>query len=622
MGGVPALLMVAILGVTYGWQPDGRNGVEYVIQISPDQLGEIERLGEISSTIDPAIRGHVTRVVVKVGTGPLPRITPDFLHHSEKKPSIPLLGDRVSRGDDAHGVQGDHTPMPIPATIGLADTMPIRSPNGAGKARLMKPQTGAPDHVHDYTFPSLPPNPLLDRTPAAAPNPANQTPAIPAPRAGLTGTTNSSSSSLQFTGAAPQGSMARTRAGGPSTDPIKARDNSWTNPSTPRAFAAATAPGNPSPRPGLSVSGTAPTEHSHGGPAHTATTSAGAPQSGGFPRPSSGFPVPGSPTMPRGSLAAPTSALGTPATGFSGAATRSAQPRAAGVAASNPNGATGLGPNDTLGRIPAGIALPSATKNLESRYSATNTVAGAGANSQALPGHLHGPSAASVSRQSPAVGATANPNPYAYGSTPKAGSYPAGSYPAGSYPAGTWSVDAYGRPVDREGRLLDPAGRPIAAAQPAATSRSQELASHGHSFAGANSVATDGRPLGSPSASMRSPVVDPARRSALVTSNVRPTIDSSAPPNVAALPRVRSKSLAHDVRATGTTLAATNASELTNAPPPSSGRTFASKPFFNFLLLISFVFNVYLIFWLKKLRYEYHDMVAAKRIAASGDATT
>ncbi len=75
MGGVPVLLMIAAMGITYGWQPDDSGGVEYIIQIPPDQLHEIERVGEISSVIDPAVRGHVSRVIIQVGNGPLPRRT-------------------------------------------------------------------------------------------------------------------------------------------------------------------------------------------------------------------------------------------------------------------------------------------------------------------------------------------------------------------------------------------------------------------------------------------------------------------------------------------------------------------------------------------------------------------
>jgi len=47
----------------------------------------------------------------------------------------------------------------------------------------------------------------------------------------------------------------------------------------------------------------------------------------------------------------------------------------------------------------------------------------------------------------------------------------------------------------------------------------------------------------------------------------------------------------------------------------------AAQPLFNGLLLISMVANIYLIFWLKNLRLQYHDMVAAKRMASSNPSS-
>ncbi len=41
----------------------------------------------------------------------------------------------------------------------------------------------------------------------------------------------------------------------------------------------------------------------------------------------------------------------------------------------------------------------------------------------------------------------------------------------------------------------------------------------------------------------------------------------------------------------------------------------ASQPFFNGLLLISFVANIYLMFWLKNLRLRFRDLVVAKRLS-------
>jgi hypothetical protein len=55
-------------------------------------------------------------------------------------------------------------------------------------------------------------------------------------------------------------------------------------------------------------------------------------------------------------------------------------------------------------------------------------------------------------------------------------------------------------------------------------------------------------------------------------------------------------------------------------PEPTAAtprKVVAPQPLFNGLLLISLVANVYLIFWLKNLRIQFRDLVAAKRMASS-----
>lgn len=58
------------------------------------------------------------------------------------------------------------------------------------------------------------------------------------------------------------------------------------------------------------------------------------------------------------------------------------------------------------------------------------------------------------------------------------------------------------------------------------------------------------------------------------------------------------------------------------ANPPSETKSVTTQPLFNGLLLISIVVNVYLIFWLKNLRLQYHEMVAAKRMASSNGSSS
>lgn len=48
----------------------------------------------------------------------------------------------------------------------------------------------------------------------------------------------------------------------------------------------------------------------------------------------------------------------------------------------------------------------------------------------------------------------------------------------------------------------------------------------------------------------------------------------------------------------------------------------ATQTLFNALLLVSFVANLYLMYWLNVLRLKYQEMVAAKRAAASSNPAT
>ncbi|QDV67788.1 hypothetical protein Poly24_14920 [Rosistilla carotiformis] len=89
MGGAPLLLALAAITVDYGWQPDDKGGIEYIIQIPP---GQLEQSGGFTSRIDPRVRGLVSRVVVRVGDGPLPQDFGDLAPNSAPDELGPVLG--------------------------------------------------------------------------------------------------------------------------------------------------------------------------------------------------------------------------------------------------------------------------------------------------------------------------------------------------------------------------------------------------------------------------------------------------------------------------------------------------------------------------------------------------
>lgn len=73
MGGAPLLLAIAAVTVDYGYQPDGRGGVEYIVQVTQEEFEHVRQAGEFSSAIDPEVRGRVSRILIRVGNGKLPR---------------------------------------------------------------------------------------------------------------------------------------------------------------------------------------------------------------------------------------------------------------------------------------------------------------------------------------------------------------------------------------------------------------------------------------------------------------------------------------------------------------------------------------------------------------------
>ncbi|MEX0824844.1 MAG: hypothetical protein WD119_01690 [Pirellulaceae bacterium] len=73
MGGVPVLLALAVVGVDYGYQPDSDGKIDYIVQVSPEHWDQAREAGEITSVIDPSVRGRVNRIIIRIGDGDLPR---------------------------------------------------------------------------------------------------------------------------------------------------------------------------------------------------------------------------------------------------------------------------------------------------------------------------------------------------------------------------------------------------------------------------------------------------------------------------------------------------------------------------------------------------------------------
>lgn len=162
MSGVAMLLMIATSGITYGWIPDGGNGVRYIIQIPPDQLDQVQRVGEVSSRIAPEIQGHVSEIVVRIGDGPVPRTTPPHLSENRSGPADAAANQATAaaRGPAIDQLAGDLVPMPIPSMN--ASSMPLPGgnvPGAAGRSTSLKPdpQSGGMN-LPGYSMPSSMPS--------------------------------------------------------------------------------------------------------------------------------------------------------------------------------------------------------------------------------------------------------------------------------------------------------------------------------------------------------------------------------------------------------------------------------------------------------------------------------
>lgn len=274
MGGAVTLLLVATMGITFGWTPDGADGVKYIIQVPPDQLDQLERVGEITSTISPEVRGRVSEIVIRVGDGPVPRQMPaNWMQTNASHPSG--VSQVVSDENALRGLpiaSDDRRPIPIPMSSNSMQPGIIPgNVNSPSVTRLMKPQSNGMSMPGGFDAPaptgaaptggfSMPPSlaqgptatgaanngslgdslragaesfgrsiglgtPSTAPTNAAAPNRDPSTTVAPPPFTGTGNSNLSGNPNLNNTDRA-------ARAGGPSTDPAASTGSSarpWPN---------------------------------------------------------------------------------------------------------------------------------------------------------------------------------------------------------------------------------------------------------------------------------------------------------------------------------------------------------------------------------------------------------
>ncbi|MGI9471812.1 MAG: hypothetical protein ACR2NZ_09790 [Rubripirellula sp.] len=667
MGGVPVLLMMAALGITYGWQPDNDDGVEYIIQIHPEELRELRTIGEVTSVIDPEVRGHVSRIVFQVGDVELPRETPDHLVRKPRLNGEPMV------------TANDHSPIPIPQLGGSsAPATLVPTLNAAANSRpgaVMKPQTGTPPPSGFSLPPSL----------ATAAQQAGQAvdmagrPINPAavPQGNVSGTTfsggvdpnsgfrvpppstraptNQTVAAPAFTGPMPSSTpLATSRAGGPTTDPTSSRDSSWNQFSTPPPTAATSA-------------GASPTQSNV--PNSLIPTNPFANQTSNAPAPATGFgasPVSSADTFGRTPSGLSTTPTGQPnaygaTTPSSSAGQRGAfvqvpstesifnKGQATGVNQAAPSSQassyTNQTPTGAVGSYGTSTTYPPQTPNRSiglppgtSSFGQTSTTS-----ASQLPGRFGvNPSAATNNTYRGTNTSNSFSAPNGYATQGSKGARPDPSLSPAQVAAGAWSVDAYGQPVDRSGRPVTVANATTTArAAPARAAPARAAPTRASAQAGQPSGSTFAAPsttgrgsfssLGSPTPNSN-PILQTSGQQSSFGYGQSNSSPGSAQTRLGQAREPVSPSASRtfatnqptgsSTRAGGPTLPTQNVTQASSSGSGSltAPKRVAAQPLFNGLLLISVVANVYLIFWLKNLRVQYHDLVAAKRIASSGNA--
>ncbi len=645
MGGVPMLLMVAALGVDYGWQPDGGGGVEYVIQVPADQWDRVKELGEISSVIDPQVQGRVSRVIIRVGSSPLPRTAPALSASSPTSNTRPASSSVVAAVD--------LTPVPIPEMSDGRYDVPIpgeRRVTGdvlrSSSEAVMKPDPADPPGsgfslptMHDVTNAGRNVTDQLQRDLAANAqatvdstlnrlrpgessandalsrlgNAARDAAGTMAGNAGTSRTAAPSTAPLDWrnnplagadpaasrtppftgaaTGAAAATNAAGVRPGGPSTDPIGQESARWTPPSTTRV-----AP------PDYASAPAATRNDANAGGANLAQPNAGYGASGGFAQ------VPDS--LRRDTTAARTDA----ANAYADSTQASPQANAA-----DPRGYGGANltyPSTSATNNPA-VDPRQVDPRLTARERALLPPGAYTFNTRGEP----------IAYDGTRLDANGYPiaSPDTLGTTPypattavnnSSTNYPAQNYPPSAYPGTTGQQSAY--PVT---------GFP-----------STGFANGGYSDAGNasnyNPPGTTYNPAATASLGQISPMapslaVDPRLADTRLAAGAR--ANDLARANESLIGRSGLSGNTNQGYSTIEDLAGSSSDQSlsrgetdflnrTHATVLGSRPTIAAQPLFNVLLLLSIVANFYLVYWLKNMRHQFRDLVAAKRMAQSSNS--
>ncbi|MGB9687956.1 hypothetical protein [Thermogutta sp.] len=174
MYGAPLILLLCC-GVDVGWQPSGDGGIEYIIQISPEELQNL-RPGDILAASDvPPNLPPITTYRVVVGSGPLPRKLPEAaFSNSQELPSAAHAGRPPSASPGLRATPPGSPPGPIATAQSAVALIPTEneSPNSGNRQvdESSHPSSGpAKSQAIDGSGPSPPDEPGEQSTQSISP---------------------------------------------------------------------------------------------------------------------------------------------------------------------------------------------------------------------------------------------------------------------------------------------------------------------------------------------------------------------------------------------------------------------------------------------------------------------
>jgi hypothetical protein len=228
MGAAPLLLAMVLMVADAGWQSDGQGGYEYIVQVPPEQWESVKREGSITSRIPDHLRGRVSSVRIQIADGPLPR--QDLVASDTVRAAYPGPPDTLETAR-AQGGSGFQMPPDL-QQLGQATEKAVQDARDAGATQLGNAARQAGQRMGDALEQSIASN----QNPAGGGRvgfggfaPGSNAGAGPNTSAPNTSTPNTSAPNTSASNNSANPGVANPAASGPSTSAGSVAANGGTN---------------------------------------------------------------------------------------------------------------------------------------------------------------------------------------------------------------------------------------------------------------------------------------------------------------------------------------------------------------------------------------------------------